>query len=131
GGAGIVGQLYDAIEHLSRNLVKLLGCNSCRSWYRPHQRIPIERIKLIEGDDRNNQAIAHLGWGQRSAHSDNEIDITRPRVRPQCFDEQTPIRRIAGDDEISFEPADGHHPAELLDQIAVLLEYLSQCLTVG
>src|ERR1700732_950812 len=97
GGARIVGHLHDAIVYLCCGLPKPLGCNSFRSWYRSDQRIPVERIKLIERNDRNDQAIAHLGWGQRAAHPDNEIDIARTGVRAERLDEQICVSGIARD----------------------------------
>src|SRR5215475_9983470 len=85
----------------------------------------------MKRNDRNGQTIAHLGWSQRAAHPDNEIDIARTWVRPERLDEQICVSGIARDNEVGFETADGHHPAKLLHQITVLLKHPTQGLAVG
>src|SRR5574340_391007 len=78
----IVGHLHDPIKKFLSSrfkLLLLLWRNLLRSRDGFNERIAVEGIYLIENHNRNHQPIAHLGWGDGSSYTNNNINVQGAR----------------------------------------------------
>ena len=84
------------------------------------QSIAVEGIDLIEGHNRDHQPVAHIRPGDGPSKPDDAIKVPGLRRGTQGLHQQTEVRRVAWNQDVGFQAFDGHHPAQLPHQVAVL-----------
>ena len=105
GCAMIVAHLLDSLEKLIGAAFEFLSLGFRRFRNRRDQRRLIERIKLIENNDRKTKSIAHFGGRDRTADADNDIDVV-PTMRAKRIYQHLIIGRVTRLQNVSLQRFD-------------------------
>src|SRR5262245_27780134 len=117
--AGVIRDLHHAVKQLPGGTAKLVFRHTLRKRHVLNERITVERIDLIECDDRNRQAIAYLGGRYRPLRSNDDVDIVPAGLRSHGPGQQVEIGGIARYQDVGLDPFYLEDPAHLPGQISV------------
>ena len=84
------------------------------------QRVAVEGINLVEDHDGHHQPVAHRRRSDGALHADDARPGPGAGRGTQRLHQQAEVRRIARNQDVGFQPLDGHDPAELAYQVTVL-----------
>src|SRR5262245_36031491 len=82
---GIVRQLLDSYEQCLSRRCKLFSSNLLGAWDAANERINVERVDLVEADNRHHEPIAQLRRGDGTAYANDYIHVCRARSRTDGF----------------------------------------------
>ena len=87
GGTRTVGLLHDAVKHFAGSRGEFLWVGTLGFGDGIEERLSIEEVDPVEGDDRDLQAVAHGRMGDAAADADYEIEIAGVRLCSISIDE--------------------------------------------
>jgi hypothetical protein len=119
GCSGIVCDLEDAFEDFGGGHLELLCRSLLRSRNCLDEGFAIKGVQLVKHDNRNHEPVTELWRGDRSANTDDRVEIQGAGLRTDRFHQPLKIAWVAGVKDVGLQALNRQDPAQLTGEVTI------------